>query len=72
MEGSAKISFACCLLSNVLGTPFWMDFGVQLEAIWGADGPPEATSKAGVIKYANQEGSDGIVSMLQYLSVCQL
>ena len=60
MEGSAKISFACYSLSNVFGNRFWIDFGFWLEAILGPNGLSEATSKASVIKYANQEGPRSI------------
>ena len=60
MEGSAKINFASSLLSNEYGHRFWMDFGVQLGAVLGPNRPSEATSKASVIKYANEEGSASI------------
>ena len=60
MEGSAKINFACCSLSNVFGNPFWTDFGFRLEAVLSPNRPSEATSKASVIKYANEEGSKSI------------
>ena len=55
MEGSAKINFACCSLSNVFGNGFWTDFGIQLGAILGSNRLSEATSKGRVIKYANEE-----------------
>ena len=60
MGGPAKIKLSCCLLSNVFGNGFWMDFGVWLETIFGPKWPSEATSKASVIKYANGEGSKSI------------
>ena len=57
MGGVAKIKLSCCLLSNVFGNRFWTDFGVWLKPILGPKWPSEATSKARVIKYENQEGS---------------
>ena len=36
---------------------FWMDFGCQLGGILGPNWPSEATLKASVVKYANEEGS---------------
>ena len=60
MDGSAKTNFASTLLSNEYGHQFWMDFGVRLGAISGPNRSLEATSKASVIKYANQEGSASI------------
>ena len=53
MGGPTKIKVSCCLLSNVFGNVYWMDFGVWLEQILGAKWPSEATSKASVIKYAS-------------------
>ena len=60
MGGPPKIKLACCLLWNVLGNRFWKDFGVGMEAFLGPNWPSEATSKASVIKYANEEGSRSI------------
>ena len=60
MGGNAKINFASSLLSNEYGHQFWMDFGVRLGAILGPNRSLQATSKASVIKYANQEGSRSI------------
>ena len=60
MEAGAKIKLSCCLLSNVFGNRFWKDFGLGLEAILGANWPSEATSKASVIKYANEEGPKSV------------
>ena len=60
MGGPTKIKDSCCLLSNAFGNGFWMDFGVSLETILTPTWPSEAASKASVIKYANQEGSDAI------------
>ena len=57
MGGLAKIKLSCCLLSNVFGNRFWKDFGVWLEPILDPKWPSEATSKASVIKHANEEGS---------------
>ena len=57
MEGIAKINFSCCSLSNVFENRFWTDFGCWLGAFLDPNWPSEATSKASVIKYANQEGS---------------
>ena len=56
MGGPPKIKLACCLLSNVFGNRFWKDFGVGMEAFLGPNWPSEATSKASVIKYTNEEG----------------
>ena len=56
----AKIKLSCCLLSNVFGNRFWKDFGVGMEAFLGSRWPSEAISKACVIKYANEEGSESI------------
>ena len=60
MGGPAKIKLSCCLLSNVFGNRFWKDFGVGMEAFLGPNWPSEATSKASVIKYANEEGSASV------------
>ena len=55
-EGSAKINFSYCSLSNVFGNWLSTDFGFRLEAVLSPNRPSEATSKASVIKYANEEG----------------
>ena len=60
MGGPAKTKLSSCLLSNVLGNLFWKDFGFRSEAILGSNWPSEATSKASVIKYANEEGPKSI------------
>ena len=60
MGGPTKIKVSCCLLSNVFGNRFWIDFGVWLEPILGPKWPSEATSKASVIKHAHEEGSASI------------
>ena len=60
MEDSAKMNFACCLLSNGYGHWFWTDFGFPVGAISRPNSLSEATSKASVTKYANQEGSESI------------
>ena len=57
MGGHAKIKLSCCLPSNVFGNRFWKDFGFGLGAFLGFNWRPEATWKASVIKYANEEGS---------------
>ena len=41
----------------MFGNRFWKHFGVGMDAFLDPNGPSEATSKASVIKYANQEGS---------------
>ena len=48
---------ARCLPSNVFRNRFWKDFGFGLEVILGFNGHSEATWKASVTKYANEEGS---------------
>ena len=57
MGGRAKIKLSCCLPSNVFGNRFWKDFGLRLGAFLGFNWRPEATLKASVLKYANEEGS---------------
>ena len=44
----------------MFGNQFWKDFGVGMEAFLGPNWPSEATLKASVIKYANEEGSGSI------------
>ena len=58
MEGIEKINFSCCSLSNVFENRFWTDFGCWLGAVLDPNWPLEATSKASVKKYANDEGSE--------------
>ena len=58
MGSLAKIKLSCCSLSNVFGNGFWKDFGLGMEAFLVSNWPSEATSKASLIKYANEEGSE--------------
>ena len=44
----------------MFGNRFWKDFGIGVEAFLGFNWPSEATSKASVIKYANEEGRRSI------------
>ena len=60
MGRPAKIKLSYCLLSNVFGNRFWKDFGIGMEAFLDPNWPSEATSKASVIKYANEEGPRSI------------
>ena len=48
----------------MFGNRFWKDFGVGMEAFLGPNWPSEATSKASVIKYANEEGSKSMNYLL--------
>ena len=59
-----KIKLSSCLLSNVFGNRFWKDFGIGMDAFLGTNWPSEATSKASVIKYANQEGPKSFGTLL--------
>ena len=56
MRGLAQIEFLCSSLSSEFVNGYWKDFWVWLEAILGSSWPSEATSKASVINYANEEG----------------
>ena len=60
MGGPAKIKLSCCSLSNVFGKRFWKDFAVGMAVVLDPNWFSEATSKASVIKYANQEGAGSI------------
>ena len=42
----------------MFGNRFWKDFGVEMEEFLGPNWPSEATSKASVMKYGIQEGSE--------------
>ena len=57
MGGIAKIKLSCCLLTSVFGHEFWKDLGLVLEAFLAFNWHSEATWKASVTKYANEEGS---------------
>ena len=57
MGGLAKIKLSCCLQSNVFGNGFWKNVALEMEACVGPNWPSKATSKASVVKYANEEWS---------------
>ena len=64
MGGPAKIKLSSCSLSNVLGNRFWQDFGAGMDAFLVPNWPSEATSKASVINYANEEGLEAFANPL--------
>ena len=47
----------------MIGNRFWKDFGDGMEAFLRPDWPSEATLKASVIKYENQEGSRSFANL---------
>ena len=55
MEGSAKIKLSNLVLSNAYANGLWVDSETILKLILGFKWTSEATWKADVIKYANED-----------------
>ena len=60
MEGSAKITFSCWLLSHGYVNGFWNPFRPGLETSLGSNLRSEENSKEADRKYRYKKGSDAI------------